>query len=72
MQAYDFNMRSGSFLDSDHKLHNKFITTGKLAPYAKLVQLRVCLKEEMRKLKRLYSSKAAQIKEAIISQDVIK
>jgi len=22
MQQYDFTMRSGSFLDADHKLHN--------------------------------------------------
>jgi len=28
MQCYDFNLRSGSFLDADHKLYNKFITAG--------------------------------------------
>lgn len=71
MQAYDFNLRSGSFLDSDHKLHDKFIKGGQQADYNKLVQLRVRMQDQMTILRRYYSSKSEKIKAAIIAGDII-
>ena len=71
MQEYDFALRSGSFLDMDTKMHDKYIKPGEEASYSKLVQLNVNLKNQMTILRRMYSYKQEKIKEAIIATDII-
>ena len=46
MHAYDYNMRSGSFLDTDTKLHDKYLANNDTMPadYKKLVDLNGQLK----------------------------
>lgn len=72
MQQYDFVLRTGSFLDIDTKTKDKYIKPGQPASYNKLVKLNVDLKYEMTVLKRVYSSKADKIKEAILASDIIE
>ena len=71
MHQYEINLRSGSFLDMDTKLHDKYITSTP-ADYAKLVGLNVHLKEEITKLRRLLSFKDHNVKRAIIAEDILR
>lgn len=72
MKEYDFNPRSNSFLDSDTKLHDKYLKGNRDIGYSKLVQLNAEIGSKSTVLRRLYSSRQEHIKAAIITQDIMK
>jgi hypothetical protein len=72
MKQYDFNPRSNSFLDSDSKLHDKYLKGNRDIGYSKLVQLNAEIGGKSTVLRRLYSSRQEHIKAAIITQDIMK
>lgn len=67
MHKYDLNLRSGSYLDMDTKLHEKYLRSALPAEYALLVKLNVELKAEIAKLRRQYAFKFINIRMAIIT-----
>ena len=71
MQQYDFNPRSNSFLDSDSKLHDKYLKGNRDVGYQKLVQLNAEMRSKSTVLRRLCSSRQEHIKAATITEDII-
>jgi len=51
MNQFEIDLRSGSFLDMDTKLHDKYIGDGSDVDYNKLVSLNVELKLSITKLR---------------------
>jgi hypothetical protein len=57
MNQFEIDLRSGSFLDMDTKLHDKYIGDGSAVDYSKLVSLNLELKLSITKLRQLLSFK---------------
>lgn len=72
MKEYDFNPRSNSFLDSDAKLHDKYLKGNRELTYSRLVQLNAEIRGKSTVLRRLYSTREEHIKTAIITEDIMK
>lgn len=72
MQQFDFSVRTNSFIGADSKEYNKFISANGPAKYDKLVKLNLKLKEEMAKMRRVFSFKYEMIKEAVIASEILR
>ena len=67
MAQYDFSIRSGSFLNSDSKLHDEYIKSEEKCSYNKLVGLNIKVNTNMNILRRLYSFRYQYLKSAVIT-----